>query len=136
MSTLHKGSCLCGTVAFEIEGEAIRFRHCHCQRCRKSTGTGHASNLLVQSKELKWTSGIDNQGSYKVPESERFVRHFCTTCGSPLPTEVPSMGAVLIPAGLLDTDPVMQPQSRIFQDSRASWSCYEDGLPCFDQYPE
>ena len=136
MSTTHQGSCLCGNVSFKILGEAIRFRHCHCQRCRKSTGVGHASNLLVKAEGIDWISGEDNRGAYKVPESQHFTRHFCTTCGSPLPSEVSSMGSVLIPAGLLDTDPVMQPQSRIFQGSRASWSCYGDGLPCFDEYPD
>lgn len=136
MSTTHQGSCLCGNVSFEIVGEAIRFRHCHCQRCRKSTGTGHASNLLVQADGINWVSGEDNRSDYTVPESQHFTRHFCSTCGSPLPSEISSMGSVLIPAGLLDTDPVMQPQSRIFQGSRASWSCYGDGLPCFDRYPD
>jgi len=136
MTTTHQGSCLCGDVSFEVQGEAIRFRHCHCQRCRKSTGTGHASNLLVNSEGIDWIKGADNQGAYTVPESEHFTRHFCTTCGSPLPSEITSMGAVLIPAGLLETEPVMQPQSRIFQNSRASWSCYGDGLPCFDEYPD
>jgi hypothetical protein len=45
-STL-KGSCLCGVVKYEVTGEPSRFYHCHCSRCRKVTGTGHASNMFL-----------------------------------------------------------------------------------------
>lgn len=47
MTTTLMGSCLCGSVEYEVTGEAQRFYHCHCQRCRKATGKGHASNLLM-----------------------------------------------------------------------------------------
>ena len=47
MPTTLKGSCLCGSVQYEMAGEAQRFYHCHCQRCRKATGTGHGSLILV-----------------------------------------------------------------------------------------
>ena len=42
------GSCLCGAVKYAATGVATRFLHCHCSRCRKATGTGHASNLFLQ----------------------------------------------------------------------------------------
>ena len=55
------GSCLCGSVKYELEGKAERFYHCHCSRCRKATGTGHASNLLVTPlASLTWTEGESN----------------------------------------------------------------------------
>ncbi|MEJ2346595.1 MAG: GFA family protein [Gammaproteobacteria bacterium] len=28
------GSCLCGSVQYEITGEPKRFYHCHCSRCK------------------------------------------------------------------------------------------------------
>jgi hypothetical protein len=35
---------------------------------------------------------------------------------------------IVIPAGSLDGDPMMQPQARAFWDSRASWSCGGDDI--------
>jgi hypothetical protein len=55
--TTLKGSCLCGAVTYEASGEPKRFYHCHCSRCRKATGTGHASNLFLQPGTLRWLSG-------------------------------------------------------------------------------
>ncbi len=46
-TTTLRGSCLCGAVHYEAVGEVRRFLHCHCSRCRKATGTGHASNLTA-----------------------------------------------------------------------------------------
>lgn len=130
------GSCLCGSVQYRIEGESLVFYHCHCKRCRKSSGTGHASNLRVGPEtSLHWTRGEDLLKKYRVPDAERFYNLFCSNCGSPMPRAMPSIGAVIIPAGTLDTEPVMQPQSRIFWDSRAEWSCSGDELPVHAEYP-
>jgi hypothetical protein len=41
-------------VKYEVAGEAKRFYDCHCSRCRKATGTGHASNLFLQPAALRW----------------------------------------------------------------------------------
>lgn len=129
------GSCLCGEVSYQVTGESKRFYHCHCKRCRKATGTGHASNLLVAPQtSISWLSGEDRLGRYKVPEAERFYNCFCTHCGSPMPRVVPELDAVLIPAGSLDSEPPLTPQGRIFHASRADWSC-ADNLPVFDEYP-
>jgi hypothetical protein len=130
-----KGSCLCGSVKYELSGEPKRFYHCHCQRCRKASGTGHASNIMVKTDDFQWLSGEASLKRYKIPEAERFYTHFCTQCGSAMPRHVPELGMVVVPAGSLDHEISLQPQARIFWDSRAQWSCCEDGLPVFAEYP-
>src|SRR5690606_18208874 len=95
------GSCLCGSVRYTAIGEITRFYHCHCSRCRKATGTGHASNMFLKGS-LSWESGEDQVASYKVPEAERFMNSFCKNCGSRVPRFVEKFGVVMIPAGSLD----------------------------------
>ena len=129
------GSCLCGAVRFEATGEPVRFYHCHCGRCRKASGTGHATNLMLKPGEVRWLQGQELLGSFKVPDAERFATCFCKTCGSPLPRHVPALDVVVIPAGALDSVPPMQPQARIFWDSRVDWSCPAGDLPVFAEYP-
>jgi hypothetical protein len=133
--TTLKGSCLCGAVKYEASGEPGRFYHCHCSRCRKASGTGHASNLFLQPGELRWLSGEDRVRSFKVPEAKRFTNVFCAGCGSRLPRQITGAGMVVIPAGSLDTDSPVKPLARIFYGSRADWSCGGDGLPVYPEYP-
>jgi hypothetical protein len=133
-STL-RGSCLCGAVKYEASGEPKRFVHCHCSRCRKATGTGHASNLFLQPGALKWLQGEEHVRAFKVPEATRFTNNFCANCGSRLPRQAKGTDAVVIPAGSLDDDAPMMPQARIFSGSRASWSCVDDQLAVYPEYP-
>ncbi len=134
-TTSLSGSCLCGAVRYEVSGEPKRFYHCHCSRCRKASGTGHATNLMVAPEALTWTAGEELVASFKLPEAERFRSCFCRHCGAPLPREVKEIGMVVIPAGSLDCEVPMQPQARIFYGSRTSWSCSGDALPVFEEVP-
>ncbi len=129
------GSCLCGSVTYTATGEQKRFYHCHCQRCRKASGTGHASNLFIDG-ELIFNSGASRVKTFKLPDATRFANTFCTECGSRVPVFIADMQVVFIPAGSLDDEPTLQPQARIFSSSKAKWSCASGGLPEFAEYPE
>ncbi len=128
------GSCLCGAVRYEVTGDPQRFYHCHCSRCRKSSGTGHATNLMLTDARLIFSSGESLLKRYKVPEAERFARQFCSECGSAVARVVGEIGAVVVPAGSLDSAVPIQPQARIFWNSRAEWSCDDHALPRHAEY--
>jgi hypothetical protein len=130
-----KGSCLCGAVKYEVAGEAKRFYHCHCSRCRKATGTGHASNLFLQPAALKWLVGQEHIRAFKVPEAMRFTNQFCGMCGGRLPRQPQDTDTVVIPAGSLDDEAPIMPEARIFTGSRASWSCSGDELLIHEAAP-
>jgi len=134
-STLH-GSCLCGTVSYTVTPPFQYFAHCHCSRCRKSSGTGHATNLIADPAQFRWTAGEEAIRRYQLPEAESFGKWFCSHCGSPLPRESRGGSIMVIPAGSLDDDPLIKPTDRIFWGSRAPWSCDSGGLPTHEGYPE
>jgi hypothetical protein len=133
--TTLKGSCLCGAVKFEVSGEPKRFFHCHCSRCRKATGTGHASNLFLQPGALTWLDGEEHVRMFKVPEAQRFANSFCAVCGGRLPRRSNENDSVIIPAGSLDEEAPMRPQARIFSASRTNWSCTDDDLTAYPEGP-
>lgn len=130
------GSCLCGSIRYEIRGSARAFNHCHCRRCRKASGTGHASNIILSPDSAEWLSGEELIDSFTVPEAERFRTVFCSNCGSPLPRIAPDLSVAVIPAGSLDHSPDIGPTARIFWDSRADWSCDAGDVPVWPEYPK
>ena len=134
MSSRHSGSCLCGAVRFEIDGEFERFYLCHCEYCRKDTGSAHAASLFSASAALKWVSGEGNLRQFNLP-STRHSRSFCTTCGSALPITQMSGKLLVVPAGSLNTGVPIKPDAHIFVSSRAAWDDALEKLPTFDGLP-
>ena len=90
---------------------------------------------MVKAEDFRWVQGDALLRRYKVPDAERFYSHFCSECGSAMPREVPEIGMIVIPAGSLDHEIPIRPEARIFWDSRAEWSCSDDALPTYAEYP-
>lgn len=123
------GSCLCGKVVFQASGEPIRVNHCHCSRCRKSRGTGHATNLVMPIAGFRFVSGEESVHSFKVPDAKFFTHAFCSVCGSTMPRVDEARGLAIIPMGSLDDDPGVRPERHIFVESKAAWEEIHDDLP-------
>jgi len=128
------GSCLCGDVRYEVRKPYLRFAHCYCGRCRKATGSAHATNLYVAPAQFTWLSGERLTRRFDLPSAGSFATTICVSCGGPLPHFTRSGREVVIPAGTLDADPEIKPQMSIFWDSRAPWVCSAGDLPSHAEY--
>ena len=133
MSNSTKGSCLCGAVSYQFHGPEYVFQYCHCSRCRKFTGSAHASNIIISPDQFEWLTGADQIGRYEHPEAKHFATCFCRQCGSSLPWLAQSGGAMIIPAGTLDEDPGIRPSQNIFWKNRAVWREAVESLPHYDE---
>jgi len=129
------GSCLCQKVSYEITGNMGVFQYCHCSRCRKFTGSAHASNLFVSPANFRWLSGEDSVGTYSPEFTKYFATCFCRNCGSSLPWLSKSGNVVIVPAGTLDEDPGIRPDKNIFCGSRPDWYTSAASLPEYAEGP-
>ncbi len=128
------GSCLCGSVRFEIEGDFEGFFLCHCSRCRKDTGSAHAASLFSTTARLTWLSGKDNVQVFDLPDT-RHGKAFCASCGSALPRHQMNGQRLIVPAGSLDTPIAIRPDAHIFCADRASWDEDLGTVMHFDHLP-
>ncbi len=127
--TMIQGSCLCGAVAYAVTGPVGRFVYCHCSRCRKATGSGHAANLYAPPAAFRWLRGEAQVTRFDLPGARSFSTSFCGTCGTPLPHATRSGREMIIPAGSLDADPGERPAINAHWDSRAPWALPAADLP-------
>jgi hypothetical protein len=133
-----RGSCLCGGVAFEIEGRLTPIQICHARRCRKFTGSAFAPEVGARRSALRWLRGEELITVYEAPllrEPPPLRRAFCRVCGSPLPTPLEGTDFVVLLAGVLDGDPGTRPFRHIFVDQAAPWDAIGDSLPRFEERP-
>jgi hypothetical protein len=127
------GSCLCGSVRFEIEAPFEHFLYCHCSRCRKATGTAHAANIVVAPERFRWTAGEDQVARYDLPTARSFATAFCKHCGAPMPHPTRSRTRVIVPAGSLDDVTEARPSVHAYWGSRTAWFEDDPDLPKRDE---
>ncbi|WP_221251992.1 GFA family protein [Desulfuromonas versatilis] len=134
MDKKYSGSCLCGSVRFEIEGNFDSFYLCHCKHCQKDTGSAHAANLFSESAILTWCKGENYVKTYNLPNTLH-SKSFCLNCGSALPNKSEKSGFIVVPAGSLDSTLNVRPNAHLFVSSKASWEHHLDSIPSFEKLP-
>jgi hypothetical protein len=124
---MTRGTCLCGTVRYDIAGPFTMMMHCHCSMCRKHHGAPFATFVAAAQAGFRWLSG--EEAIAKFASSELGVRSYCKHCGSVAPTLLPDAGLAIAPAGNLEDDPDIRPQAHMFVASKAAWYSITDTLP-------
>jgi hypothetical protein len=124
----HRGSCICGDVAFEVDGPFDRFLNCHCSRCRKATGTAHSCEVIVKASAFRWLRGEGSVMRFDLPQAKSFATAFCKQCGSPMPHLTRSGREAIIHAGAFDNPLGATPDRHVHWASRADWYCHGEGL--------
>jgi len=81
MSTLH-GSCLCGSVKFELENPPETLRFCHCTSCKKLSGGAGTVNFGVPPSAIRIVAGEELLQQFTPPGGS--TKTFCRSCGANL----------------------------------------------------
>lgn len=134
MSNKSSGSCLCGKVKFEVEGNFESFFLCHCKYCQKDTGSAHGANLFSTTSKLSWLSGEDFLKTFHL-QSTRHVKSFCSHCGSAIPSIQNEGKLIVVPAGSLDVPVKIKPTAHLFVASKANWDEGLEAIQSFDRLP-
>ncbi|PPQ72098.1 hypothetical protein CVT26_006876 [Gymnopilus dilepis] len=112
VAKVRNGSCLCGSVRYTVAGDPITFRVCHCQNCRKATGSAFMTNTFFREDKVCITEGEELLSIY--PDQATWNgatlnRYFCSHCGSNVFLRSTDKAAVehrifIIALGTLDDD--------------------------------
>ena len=127
-----KGSCLCGRVTFEVDRFTGPFEICHCNRCRKVSGSQGVAAIGCSPKDFRLLTGSDSISTFDAPILHRppaYRVSFCMHCGSPVPPAIPEGEFMEIAAGLLDDSPGIKPDKHIFIELTPQWDEISDDLP-------
>jgi hypothetical protein len=136
MSQDFTGGCLCGAVRYQSSISPQFVGHCHCVDCRKSSGTGHSTHLLVP-EEAFTVSGAVKFYDRPADSGNIVSRGFCPNCGSPVYSKNSAMQGVVFPrASSLDDPEIATPQMVVFASRAPSWDHVDPALPAFATMPE
>jgi len=65
-----RGSCLCGSVRYEVRQPLGRIVHCHCSMCRKAHGAAFRTRAAVRVADFRWIAGEDLLTHYESSPGE------------------------------------------------------------------
>jgi hypothetical protein len=131
-ATVLKGSCLCQGVKYQAEGPIVAVARCHCEQCRKASGSEFASNGSVPATSFHVLQGEELLEQFEWSPGE--ARVFCRRCGSPLfkrSAKNPNM--VRLRLGALDVEIDVKPTMHVFVSEKPGWSEITDALPQYEK---
>ena len=121
-----KGSCLCGSIHYEINGPIGDIVHCHCTTCRKAHGSAFSSVSAVADENFK----ILNESHLKSYESSQGkFRYFCGNCGSQIYAKRNDTQHIILRLGTLDTKIEAVEKEHIWVSEKADWCFLNSKLP-------
>ena len=122
---MHKGSCVCGAVRFEVEGELEGPDACHCTQCRRQSGHYFASTNVP--RDALRIEGEENVTWFR--SSEKVRRGFCATCGSVLFWDPIGRDITSVAMGAFDKPTGTKLAIHIFVADKGDYYDIADGLP-------
>ena len=126
------GSCLCSGVRFEIDQAVGPVEICHCNRCRKVSGSADLVAVGVKKEDYRFLAGEKLIKTFEAPvlnNPPAYISMFCSRCGSQVPPPAPEEDWFEICAGLFDDDIGVRPDRHIFIEFAPSWDEISDTLP-------
>jgi hypothetical protein len=126
----HSGHCLCGAIRFRMTTDPLWVAYCHCQSCRRHTGSVAATFAGFAEQAVSFT-----EGTPKVFESSPQVwRSFCGRCGSPISYRAARFpGEVHFYVGVLDRPEQYVPQAHVHHGEHIPWFETKDNLVRFER---
>lgn len=128
----HRGSCFCGAVEVEVQGEPAVAGICHCESCQRWHASPITAFALWPREAVRVVQGEESLGVFN--KSGGSDRRWCTKCGGNIMNEKPEMGMVSVYATVLSpSDLLHRPQLHLFYAERAI--DIPDGLPKYADVP-
>ncbi len=132
MVNIAKGHCLCGRVRYEYTGQIGPANYCHCEDCRRCTGSAFNIGVRFDAGGFKIVSGNPRGFTKRGESGFELTRYFCPECGSPVYTSSPRHPEyVYVKAGTLDDPNLVRPAHQNWAAFAVPWSKIEESLPAF-----
>lgn len=127
------GRCLCGAVRFSTDAAPLWICHCHCEMCRRQTGSPLATYVGFPAGAVSWLG----REPTRYRSSADVERSFCPVCGSTIgyhrvhETSL-ALGTFDQPAALLAPG---TPALHVWTRERIAWFDTIDDWPRHFEFP-
>ena len=129
------GGCLCGAIRYEVKSDPVRTANCHCDDCRRATGSAFATNIFVKSDDLVVLQGEPRSFDHPTDSGNTMTKQFCGDCGSQLFGWSSGAGGAMkgIKVGTIDDASFVRPQIEVFASKALPYIQLSDDTEHFER---
>ena len=136
MTTRYTGRCLCGAVTYVAKGQPIVVAQCHCDECRRLSGTGHTIGAMFPLGSVILRGPL-SEFKYLSAQASEVARAFCLRCGSPIHGSNSRMpGYLTLTLGTMDDAAGLEVQVVIFDRDKQHWDQLGKSVALFATQPD
>jgi hypothetical protein len=131
-----KGGCLCGAIRYEVSGEPVDMRNCHCDDCRRATGASFSTNIFVKLEDLAVITGTTSTFQHRADSGNTMTKEFCSTCGSQLFNHSSGRPTVrVVRVGSIDDAWFVRPRANLYCSKALPFTHLAEGVERFERMP-
>lgn len=116
----RRANCCCGRCSIEVEGEPTVNAICHCDNCKKRTGSAFGWSSYFRDTQIVHKAGVLEV--YPVDGANLQQRWFCANCGTTLFWKAAAMPEQTgIAGGCFVDRPLDAPSATVSNAGRCLW---------------
>lgn len=121
-SGIRTGGCQCGAIRYRVSAAPAGIWACHCNQCRKQSGSAFGLSMSLPLDALEWTAGEPKVWMRKADSGHIVDCLFCGNCGSRLAHRRHEHGGrITLKPGTLDETDWFVPQKHMFTEDALGW---------------
>ena len=129
------GGCLCGLVQYKSSSDPLVIQNCHCDQCRKATGSVFLRNLFIKEEDFN-LSGETKNFIHLSDAGSEMTKFFCPKCGSQIYGKNSARpGMVTVRAGSVNEKEIIKPIRNLFLKSKVPSTPLDEKLEACNGMP-
>ena len=133
--SIFTGSCLCGSVNYKSNSDPLVIQNCHCDQCRKATGSVYLTNLFIKEENFEITGEVNNY-THLSDAGNNMPKYFCPKCGSQVFGKNSGRpGIITIRAGTVNEKNIIKPIRNLFLKSKVPSTPINSNLEACEGMP-
>ncbi|HNP36356.1 MAG TPA: GFA family protein [Woeseiaceae bacterium] len=131
-----EGGCTCGAVRYRMESRPMFVHCCHCNWCRRETGSAFALNAMIEADRVTLQKGKPTLVKTPTNSGKGQNCFRCARCEIALWSTYAGAGdkVLFVRVGTLDEPQVMPPDIHIFAASKLPWVQIPHDTPSVEGY--
>ena len=120
--SVHRGGCSCGAVRFELIGSPLWTNLCHCNACKKRTGSAYGFSFVAGPNQIAAFTGATTKFLRRGESGKMCTYEFCPRCGTTVRWKVDLIDRYVFAGGALDDPRSVEVVAEMYTGQALPWA--------------